>query len=76
MNSIAYLVRPPRRLADAIAHCIANTPSGNVEREALLNRLYRSLNYAERLLCRIELAQTKRAKRGELEATVGQRRAG
>jgi hypothetical protein len=54
----------------ALAHCVVNTPAGDVERHMMLLRHFNRLSPSDKLECRAEIVQAKRGKRGELEAAV------
>lgn len=59
----------PRPLWQALAHLMANTPATD-QRWDSLQRLFRALNPADKIRCQDELAQCRKAKRGELKAVV------
>lgn len=59
---------PPRDLPIALAHCISSTRFNLGPRMALLNRIYDTLTFGDRMRCRVELELCRAAKRGELRA--------
>lgn len=59
-----------RPLPIALAHVAANTKLGNHGRLYVLNRVFASLSVDDKLRCRAELAECRRAQRGELEAKI------
>lgn len=66
----AWQIPPtPRALPIALAHRIARTPV-NSHLMAAYNRIYAWLTPSDKLVCRAELDQVRRARRGEAPALV------
>ena len=67
VETLAANVRPYRT---ALAHRIANTRGSEADRMLWLNGLFAKMPDFERVVCRIEIAECRAAKRGERLARV------
>ena len=72
METVSQLLTlEPRPLHLVLGRAFANLKAGRDEqRLALCNRLFMTLNPVQQSLCRLEIAEVRAAKRGELEAVV------
>lgn len=70
MTKISYYGNNVRPYHIALAHHIANTQPHEQERMGKANARFQRLAYTEQMLCRIEIAEVKAAKRGERVATI------